>query len=114
MDQKVEGLKYTPVKEYTTFTAEYTMLNGDIVIHFFLPEEVDHLKNANTFWKTKFPEVLDFFSRSFWEADYPRLQAAYTPELNSWWMRCFGFANIGDPEARAKKFFEGLDAELEK
>jgi hypothetical protein len=110
----VSALQFTKVGEYTTFNAEYTFVDNDIVFHFFLPEELEHKPGAQEYWKTRFPAALDVASQTFWDANYPRLQAAFTEELNSWWLRCFGFGSIGDPEARVRKFLDKLDKQIDK
>lgn len=112
--QGVEAIRFTKVKEYTTFDVEYAYVDNDIVFHFFLPDDVNHLQGAQEYWKTRFPEVLDIVSQEYWDATYPRLQAAFTEELDSWWMRCFGFAHVGNPESRIKKFLDKLDNQIDK
>lgn len=108
-------MSFTRVSDYTTFEAEYCItLTGDIVFHFYLPETVSHLKAAELYWHTKFPEALDLTARTYWDAEFPRLKAAFTEEQNSWWLRCFGFGFIGDPEVRVQKFLEKLDSVLER
>ena len=112
--QGVEAIRFTKVTEYTTFDAEYAYVDNDIVFHFFLPDDVSHLQGVQEYWKNAFPAALDKVSQEHWDATYPRLQAAFTEELNSWWMRCFGFAQVGNPEARIKKFFDKLDKQIDK
>lgn len=109
-EQGVKPLDFKKVQDYTTFDAEYAFDRNDIVFHFFPPHANEVTRQ---YWLSQFPAVLDKFAQKFWEVEYPRLMAAYTEELNSWWLRAFGFGNQGDPEARALKFIEQLDAELE-
>lgn len=112
--QGVEPLKFTKVEEYTTFTAEYAFVGDDIVFHFFLPDDVSHLQGAQDYWQSRFPAALDKCAQEHWEVTYPRLQAAFTEEVNSWWLRCFGFANVGNPESRVRKFLSKLDKQIDK
>jgi len=110
-DQPVAGINYTKVTDYTTFDAEYALVGSDIVIHLFQPFDKKH---PPRFWQDRVATILDRFAQQFWRAQYPRLKAAYTEELDSWWLRACGFADQGDPEARIHKFLMGLDDEVEK
>lgn len=108
----VAALQFTKVRDYTTFDAEYAVVGDDIVFHFFLPDDQTQVDAHSSYWLKQFPGALEQVAQSYWEATYPRLKAAYTEELSSWWLRCYGFANNGDPELRAQRFLEKLDEAL--
>ena len=107
-------IQFTKVTEYTTFQSEYAIVEGDIVIHFFLPPELEGVASAEAYWLNKFPKVLDQVARDYFQSDYPRLMAKYTEELKSWWFKAQGYGLNLDPETFVLRFFETLDRELEK
>lgn len=102
--------KFTPCEEFTTFSAEYALQDGNIVIHFFLPRD---FKGAQDYWTMKFPRALDPTAQSYFKATAPRLQAKYTEELKSWWFRASGYDHIIDWQKFVESFFEELDRALE-
>jgi hypothetical protein len=116
---------FKDVQDYTTFEAQYTMRGADIVVHFYLPEELRAGEDANSskaaasapvvtqYWTAIFPSVLDPVARRHFGADSPRLQAKYTPEVSSWWLRAQGYSQVQDLEAYLQPFFAALDAGLD-
>lgn len=113
----VRGLQFVKVEDYTTFVAEYAIEGHDLVFHFFLPPELiaQPGKLTSQYWKEIFPMVLEPIVFEIFKVQPPRVQAAYVSELdlNSWWLRAYGFADLLDPDALCSKFFERLDSALE-
>lgn len=115
-------VQFTPVKEFTTFLAEWTILDGAFVIHFFPPRE-RYVSNGRggmqvhgeflVKWQRAFPTVLDRVAQDHFKATAPRLQAMYTAEMFSWYFKAAGFADRIDPAGYLKLFFEKLDAGLD-
>lgn len=118
-DQNVLPLQFTKVDDYTTFRAEFAIDGDDLVFHFFLPPELESAKGPvlqqriEKYWKDGFPRSLDVVARDFFKAEFPRLKAAYTQELSSWWLRANGFAAVLDAGARARAFIQRLDQALD-
>lgn len=113
-------VQYIKVDEYTTFSAEYGMKDKNLVIHFFLPPEQRPsegarglLPDVSTYWLKLFPPVLDAVARNHFQADAPRLQAAYTEELHSWWFLAQGYDHLIDLHKYVLGFLEKLDRALE-
>lgn len=107
--------KFTKVDEYTTFAAEWVLQNGNIIVHFFLPSDFERgAQSKRVYWTMLFPIALDYVAQEVFAATAPRLQAKYTEELNSWWFRANKYDHIIDLKAFLRKFFDSLDAELEK
>jgi hypothetical protein len=103
-------IQFTKVKDFTSFDAEYTYVNSDLVMHFFLPPE-KRLSNQidRQYWIEYFPKCLDEAARTYFNAEYPRLMAKYTEEMESWWFKANGFEHVVDPDALAVKFLKALD-----
>lgn len=121
-EQGVAALQFTPVDDFTTFRAEYAIVDEDLVFHFFQPPEhvgaIEAKQTAleprlNHYWMDSFPRTLDVVARDFFRAESPTLRAAYTEELKSWWLRGFGMAAVATPDARAKLFLQKLDQALD-
>ena len=97
------------VKDTTpgSFTAEYTIdaVNNDIVYHFYPPQA----GIPTNLWKVHFAKCLEEVATAKFGVGAPRLRAAYTEELSSWWMRASGFADVGDPALRSQALFQALD-----
>ena len=108
-----EPLSFTHVETYTTFNAEWTLIDEDYVFHFFPSEEVAKRPDARAYWETQFPGCLDVVAQEVFKATFPRLQATFVPELNSWWLRAHGFRSLGAPEALPDELLLKLDAALE-
>lgn len=114
----ITGLEFVKVEGYTTFRAEYTFEESDIVFHFFLPPELrPHEKSAQVhkYWTEVFPRVLEPVVYDVFKAQPPRLQAAYINDLdiNSWWLRAYGFADQLEPAGLCALLFSTLDARLD-
>jgi hypothetical protein len=105
-------IQFQKVSNYTTFTAEYSWVGQDLVMHFFLPPEKTLPADAK-YWTEYFPRCLDAEARRFFNADHPRLIAKYTAEMASWWFRARGYAHILDPDAFAVRFLHELDRALD-
>lgn len=102
-----------------SFKAEYGLVDGNIVIHFYLPahaktDTVDARAPWMKYWMERFPDKLDVTARAYFEADRPRLVVKYTEELASWYFRGQGYAHMLDLAAYVRKFLDLLDEELHK
>jgi len=100
-----------------SFRAEYTFIDEDLVIHFYLPahanlETPEAEQQWMRYWIGRFAEVLDRIAREHFEAEHPRLVAKYTEEVASWWFRAQGFGGGLSPEMLVVRFFEKLDEAL--
>lgn len=103
--------QFTKVMDFTTFTAEYAMVMGALVVHFFIPP--DFKGDVRYYWTMVFPRALDKVAQDHFNARSPRLQAKFTSELNSWWFRARGYDHILDIPKYVTSFFTALDAALE-
>lgn len=115
-------IKFTEVKGFTTFLAEYAVQDGSYIVHFFPPRERyvstggGKMQVHGEFlvkWQRTFPKVLSPTAENYFGASQPRLQAAYTAEMFSWWLKAAGFAERLDPDGYIMKFFEELDSALD-
>lgn len=113
-DLPVLPLSFIPIEDYTTYRAEFAITEGDIVFHFFVTEEVQKLPDPQKYWYEVFPNALAEVADAHFRVGFPRLRAAYTPEQASWWMRAGGFGKVLDPHRFSYKFFDALDAALDK
>jgi len=115
-DYSLEPLRFTRNEEYTTFIGEHVFDGNDIVFHFFKSPELAAKAAVDqvAYWKNTFPDALSQVAQDVFQAGYPRLKATYTQEVDSWWMRAYGFAVEGMPDDRVRAFYDNLDAELEK
>lgn len=106
---------FTKVEDYTTFFAEYAIIDNDIVLHFFYSKEIAEMSEAerDSYWLGSFPAVLSPVSEAYFKATRPRIAAKYIPEMTSWWMRCNGFASRLGIDDYVKRFLEKLDESLE-
>lgn len=109
-------LQFQKVDSYTTFSSEYSWVDGDLVVHFFVSPEVKAKgdKYKTEYWQSFFPRHLDATARRFFSADYPRLIAKYTEELESWWFKAHGYGHVLDPDAYAIRFLKTLDEDIER
>jgi len=98
---------------YTTFRVEHALIEGNIVLHFFPPEEMEDGPQLLNYWKTIFPTTLDVVARKYFDAESPRLYAEYVPELYSWYFRANGYSHIVDLLSFLEGFFDKLDEALE-
>jgi hypothetical protein len=135
---KLPGHELEPAVEFTkdvsktTFSVEYGLRGPDLVFHFFLPPELLGAKGKLTedeaaslasralsqpsvyqYWVQHFAAVLDPTARSYFQADSPRLTAAYTQEVSSWWLRAKSFDHLLDVPGFAAGFFQALDDALD-
>lgn len=115
-------IQFKQVQAFTTFIAEYAVQDGAYILHFFPPRErYIHTGNGRyqvhgeflIRWQRSFPAVLSPVAEEYFQATQPRLQAAYTAEMFSWWLKAAGFAERLDPDAYIMRFFEKLDAALD-
>lgn len=113
-------VRFTQVDDFTTFKAEYSWVEGDIIIHFFITSEMKKLNTTEEggpaikqYWLHTFPLALDRALKEYFQADTPRVQAKYTPELASWWVRAQNYGDRIDPDLFVVSFFEALDQALE-
>jgi len=113
-DQTVAPLAFIK-SEYTTFRAEFAIVDGDLVFHFFLSPEAEKKTDVRKYWDQFFPAVLDPVAREVFKAEYPKLKAAKVADFNidSWWLRAYGFGYVLDPHRLAYRFLDALDAGLE-
>jgi hypothetical protein len=101
-----------------SFKAEYGLVDGNLIIHFFLPAHAQpDTEDARSawlqYWTERFPDKLDVTARTYFEADSPRLVVKYTEELASWFFRGQGYAHMLDLGAYARAFLDLLDAALQ-
>jgi hypothetical protein len=103
-------LRFIQVGDYTTFLAEYTMDGDDYVVHFFPTEE--HKDVA--YWRNTFPSALDAVAQDHFQAKPPKLRAAFTEEMNSWWLRADDYGHVVDKDKFIHRFLDRLDQALDK
>jgi hypothetical protein len=113
-DLTVTVPEFTRVRSYTTFEAEWAVIETDLVLHFYLPPELVEQAGADqgTYWREVFPAALDPTAQDFFKNRYPRIKAAYVEEMKSWWLRAYGFAGL-DPEGLVLKFLDTLDLAID-
>lgn len=121
----IEPVQFMKDTSFTTFSAEYALRGEDIVVHFYLPPEIIGGEGANHasralqrpsvfhYWTEVFARTLDETARQYFEADAPRLQAAYSAEVYSWWLRARGYGHLLDIPAFVRGFFVAFDAALD-
>jgi len=100
------------VKEYRNFRAEYALSDDDFIIHYFITKKQIKscpMQELEHWWLNEFSEKMEALSKEYFDAGSPRIQAAYTPELASWWFRARGYGYLIDPTAFLLEFFEQLD-----
>ena len=102
-----------PVRDYTTTAVEFAIIDGDLVFHFYVTDEVNKLPNPHKYWLEQFPAILEKTAQEYFKVEFPRLKAAYTEEKASWWMRAFGFGMVLDPHAFVYKVLDTLDSALD-
>lgn len=109
-------IKFTKVTNYTGFDAEYAWVDNDLIVHFFMPPEFINTPKdmRESWWLGTFASCLDTAAQQFFSADYPRLVAKYTEEMQSWWFRARGYGDVLDPDAFAIAFFKRLDATIDR
>lgn len=126
-DQGVNAIPFVVCARFTTFTVEYTVVNGDIIMHFFPSKEAHESPNAQKYWYQVFPEVLDPTARRYFDAGPDTLQACLTEDVlpsyvlpvegvttvDSWYLRAQGFGDRLDPTGFTERFFKTLDTALD-
>lgn len=100
------------VDNYTTFKAEYALHDGNLVFHFYPPKSHSQ-RDVSSYWTQVFPTVLDRVAQEVFEATAPRLQAKYTVEFQSWWLRALSYDHLVDVQAFVTRFLDALDAGLD-
>jgi len=111
-------LHFIPIDTHTTFRAQLAITDGDLIIHFFMNDEIRKMPDPMKYWREVFPNTLSATAEKYFDATYPRLKAAYTEDQfveggPSWWMRAYGFGHVLDPHKFAYRFFDELDAALD-
>jgi len=109
----VEPIPFKHIEDYTTFNAEWSEVDDDLVFHFFLTPEISARTGWRKYWEVDFPTALDPAAQEVFQATFPRLQAQFVTELNSWWLRAFGFGRISNPEVYVDALLKELDKRLE-
>lgn len=97
-------------KGFTTFTAEYALVEGAIVIHFFPPYD---RQVTQQYWRSDFADVLVQIAPEYFNATAPRLVASYTEEMKSWWVRAKDFDHILALDGYVYRFLELMDVALD-
>lgn len=121
-----KALVFAKVDRFTTFLAEYTFQDKDIILHFFPSEEVHQSKRARPYWFEVFPHVLDPVARQAFGAEAPRLEAQFiemaipsfvppdkAKATPSWWFCARGFTTVLDPHGLVERFLVALDRALD-
>jgi hypothetical protein len=103
--------KFKKITDFTTFSAEYALIDNNIVIHFF--ETPEYPITNNSYWMDTFPSVLSAFAQKYFNATSPRLVAKYTEELNSWFFKAQGYGHLLDPDVYVHTFLDQLDESLD-
>lgn len=106
-------MPFTKVEEYTTFSAEYSddTDSGDLTIHLYRPEDAPY---SDAYFSGKFADVLSVVAIKVFGMQYPQLAAAWTPEVESWWLRARGVGLTGNSEMLCRHFFATLDVALDQ
>jgi hypothetical protein len=125
-ESPVQPQAFKTVDAFTTFAAEYTTKDSDIVLHFFMTNEVWSQGWRKRYWDTVFPQILDEVARSYFRAEYPRLKAQQVDGVlratelpteagvTSWWFSAANFAQVPDVDGLVAGFLEKLDQALDK
>jgi hypothetical protein len=136
-DAGVEAVKYCPLIQFPFFSAEFALVDQPrkLSFHFFLTAkqwEVVEKYNDDTlrpverhsyaaqysavsrFWKETFPTCMDKVAQEYFRDTAPNLKAAYTEELNSWWLSVSDVDNRSlFPSLLADDFLKRLSGSLE-
>lgn len=102
---------FKQVSDFTAFLAEYAMIEGDLVIHFFETEE--RPAKDRHYWLTIFANVLNDEGQAYFQATAPRLVAKYTEEMNSWFFKAQSYGHVINLDVFVMNFLERLDAKLD-
>jgi hypothetical protein len=93
------------------FRAEHAIIGKDLVYHFYVVEQEDP-EALDSWFRNTFAAALDAVAQEYFQAGQPRLQAKYTQEMQSWWLRARGFGDGVDPEARVRGLYQKLEEHL--
>lgn len=103
-------------KTYPMFHVEYSLNDGDFVVHFFVrPEFVSKYPEAalRTWWMETFPQHLSPIAMEHFDAKIPRILAKYTEMTASWWFKAQGYVHLVDPLGFLDQFFQKLSRSLD-
>lgn len=64
------------------------------------------------YWVNKFPITLNEVAQDYFDATSPRLQAKYTAEIKSWWLRAQGYDHLLDVDSYSRRFLEKMNDAL--
>ena len=110
----IAALEFTQVDTFPAFRAEWALKGDrsqDYVVHFFLKEGQSLRDRAvREFWTGLFPTYLSDTAMSFFGKSHPQLEAAYTQEVDSWWLSAKDCAETAFPDKYIELFFRTLDA----
>lgn len=118
-----KGVPEFTKEAFFSFRAEHTLIEDNLVIHFFVPKHAELcIKGDNNpaerqwmdYWLKVFPVKLDVVARKYFDAEYPRLQAKYTPEMASWWFRAQNYGRLLSPTQFTHQFLEELNTSLQQ
>ena len=104
-------LEFVPTK-LRYFNAEHTVSGGNIVIHFYVSENVrtqwkmDYIEH---WWLNDFATNMSTVAQEHFEATVPRILAKYTHEAASWWFKAQGYDYLLDVAGFLRAFYERLD-----
>ena len=87
------------------FRAEYLFDDGDLVVHLF-PEASGRGESFQA-WMGR---ALEQTAPDYFRMARPQLEAEYIEPLDSYWLCAKGAGNSADPGARARRFFERIEA----
>ena len=99
------GIQPPTFVEYTgpLFRAEVAVIDDDYVFHFY------PVKGQEVAW-AQFAHILNAAAQEDFEASFPRLKAAYTAELGSWWLRAYAFASLHiDRDAFIQRLYQRME-----
>jgi len=122
-EQVLEGAPKLTSRSFSGFRADYGVVEGNLVVHFYLPSGLaEALKKADpryqqqweVYWLRTFPDVLSPVAKRYFRADTPRIVAKYTEELASWWFCAKGFGDAIDPDALLLGFLQKMDEGLKE
>lgn len=111
-DMAASAIRFVQTELPPYLRAEVAVVGKDLVFHFFLLDPSKPLPcGYSTFWEERFPIHLDAVARNHFRAEFPSLQAQRVNEfeIDSWWLRAFGYADASiDMDAFIQKFYEKL------
>lgn len=108
-------VQFTDVDDYTTFVAKFAVKDDDIIVHFYMPSELEKAPAAeqDLYWLKMFPVAVEAVAPEHFEATYPRLTVKYTEELKSWFLRARNYGHLLAPDRYVRKFLDRMDAGLD-